>query len=178
MAMKEVYLLAVKSSQTRTGLIADIMEVTAPFKVKILDVAQVIPPGGLSTACPVGCGRGRGRGALCLPLPPSASLPSFSPSPSLVLLHSGSLALALALSFLLSRSLFRAFSLFLSVCRFRSRSRSRSPLYPPRLSHALALARSRTGREGAREEKNGRMTGESRGEGYSRRYTTCCRWEC
>jgi len=40
MAMKEVYLLAVKSSQTRTGLIADIMEVTAPFKVKILDVAQ------------------------------------------------------------------------------------------------------------------------------------------
>lgn len=38
--MKEVYLLAVKSSQTRTGLIADIMEVTAPFKVKILDVAQ------------------------------------------------------------------------------------------------------------------------------------------
>jgi hypothetical protein len=44
MAMKEVYLLSVKSSCTRSGLISDISEVLSPFNVKILDVAQVLPP--------------------------------------------------------------------------------------------------------------------------------------
>jgi hypothetical protein len=43
MAMKEVYLLSVKSSCTRSGLISDISEVLSPFNVKILDVAQVLP---------------------------------------------------------------------------------------------------------------------------------------
>ena len=49
MAMKEIYLLSVKSSSTRPGLISDITEVAAPFSVKILDVAQVIAPAGVST---------------------------------------------------------------------------------------------------------------------------------
>ena len=44
MVMKEIYLLSVKSSNTRTGLVADMMEITAPFQVKILDMAQVASP--------------------------------------------------------------------------------------------------------------------------------------
>ena len=38
--MKEIYLVSVKSGNTRSGLIADITEVMAPFKARVLDIAQ------------------------------------------------------------------------------------------------------------------------------------------
>ena len=39
-SMKEIYLITLKSSMTRTGLLSDMLEVMAAFKVKMLDVAQ------------------------------------------------------------------------------------------------------------------------------------------